>query len=525
MQKNFIKEGPQFVMDFPEAGLGMRYFNRMDSFKDKINQVDSTTGLTETTNRVKIRAIQVASELLKCGVTENDVILLSCRPRSDEAVIILATLFVGAQLAPLDPDLDYEEYAPLLKKLSPRVIFCDPRVVVNVERSMGEGHNIIYTFGNDGHKRKFPHIFKTPVDTKFVPATIKNPKTKTAFITLTEGVVHLPKLVMLSHYGALARATMMNYLIFNKSQRVISYFPLVGTSQIILTLITFERPLVKVIPRAFVERDVCRIIHDMKIEFAILGTSNAVKIARYHSKEQDYNLSCLKQILVGGIPASARTIAYIMSVMRNVIVANIYGVAECGFIAGVTPEDTTLAYEKPASCGKLFPGSVVKIVDWNSNEPLGPDTWGELCYKGPDLAIGYFQDNVETFTYDGFFKTGDVAQYDEQGCLYIQGRLDDVLAKDETVFSAVDIEDICMMHSKVNDAVVLTNGTIIVLYCVVDDPKLTTKDLFGHLQEILPASKLPHKVIIVNELPKTKNGKIKKYILQRSNTKKSIQIF
>jgi len=76
------------------------------------------------------------------------------------------------------------------------------------------------------------------------------------------------------------------------------------------------------------------------------------------------------------------------------------------------------AVEKPTSIGRIYPGQEAKIID------------GELCIKGDNVFSGYYKDPVRTaeaFTEDGWFRTGDLCRFDEEGFLYITGRIKNLI--------------------------------------------------------------------------------------------------
>ena len=92
----------------------------------------------------------------------------------------------------------------------------------------------------------------------------------------------------------------------------------------------------------------------------------------------------------------------------------------------------------------ICPYDELKVVDPNGNEvPTGVD--GELVSKGPGIFTGYFkssEDRAKTFTEDGFFRTGDQAKKDEQGYIWITGRIKDIIIRGGENISAVEIENL-----------------------------------------------------------------------------------
>ena len=115
------------------------------------------------------------------------------------------------------------------------------------------------------------------------------------------------------------------------------------------------------------------------------------------------------------------------------------------------------ALEKPTSIGKIYPGQEARVVD------------GELWIKGDNVFSGYYKDPVKTaeaFSEDGWFKTGDLVRFDEEGFLYITGRIKNliILSNGENV-SPESLEEPFYADPCVRDAMVkedTLNGTQVI---------------------------------------------------------------
>ena len=119
-----------------------------------------------------------------------------------------------------------------------------------------------------------------------------------------------------------------------------------------------------------------------------------------------------------------------------------YGLTETANLTSANAD----ALEKPTSIGKIYPGQEAKVVD------------GELWLKGDNIFSGYYKDPVKTaeaFSEDGWFKTGDLVRFDEEGYLYITGRIKNliILANGENV-SPESLEEPFYADPCVRDAMV-----------------------------------------------------------------------
>lgn len=95
---------------------------------------------------------------------------------------------------------------------------------------------------------------------------------------------------------------------------------------------------------------------------------------------------------------------------------------------------------RPGTCGKLIPYLTATVKDLKTGRNLGPNENGELCFKGDLVMKGYYKNEAatkETFTEDGYLKTGDIGHYDEEGFFYIEDRLKELIKyKSYQVFSS-----------------------------------------------------------------------------------------
>tara|TARA_Y100000766_G_scaffold259299_1_gene248188 strand:+ start:66 stop:1715 length:1650 start_codon:yes stop_codon:yes gene_type:complete len=188
-----------------------------------------------------------------------------------------------------------------------------------------------------------------------------------------------------------------------------------------------------------------------------------------------------------------------------------YGLTETSPIVSVNPVGTRFN----GSIGLPLPSTEVSIRDENNKEiPIGES--GELCIKGPQVMTKYWNRDTETkdsFTSDGFFKTGDIAKIDKYGYLYIVDRKKDMIISSGFNVYPNEIEDYVSNFQGVTECGVvgkpdINRGESIILYVVRNDETISESDILEYCRKGLTIYKQPKKIVFISEIPKNNVGKI-----------------
>lgn len=172
-----------------------------------------------------------------------------------------------------------------------------------------------------------------------------------------------------------------------------------------------------------------------------------------------------------------------------------------------------------ASQGIPLLGVDLRVVDNEGNEvPADGESRGELQAAGPWIARTYYNDDrsAESFTDDGWLKTGDVATIDGEGYIRLVDRTKDVVKSGGEWISSVELENEIMAHPAVAEAAVIgvrhPKWQERPLACVVvaEGETLTKDDILAHLDGRVAKWWLPDDVVFIDEVPKTSVGKFSK---------------
>jgi acyl-CoA synthetase (AMP-forming)/AMP-acid ligase II len=160
-------------------------------------------------------------------------------------------------------------------------------------------------------------------------------------------------------------------------------------------------------------------------------------------------------------------------------------------------------------------------IDAGAPLPWDGSTAGELQVRGPWIAAGYYADprSADSFTADGWLRTGDVATIDPHGYIRLVDRAKDVIKSGGEWISSVELENELMAHPQVAEAAVVgvpddrwgeRPVACVVLRPGVEAGDGTTTDLLAHLEPRVPRWWLPDDVVFLDTIPKTSVGKFSK---------------
>jgi fatty-acyl-CoA synthase len=204
-----------------------------------------------------------------------------------------------------------------------------------------------------------------------------------------------------------------------------------------------------------------------------------------------------------------------------------WGMTETSPIASICTVKSTLAglpedhkADLRAAQGLASIGVELRVVAPDTLEelPWDGEASGELQAKGPWIAATYYNDEraQESFTSDGWLRTGDVATIDSEGYVRLVDRTKDLIKSGGEWISSVEIENELMAHPKVAEAAVVgvphPKWSERPLACVVVKPgeELTKDEVLDYLRPKLARWQLPDDVVFIDEVPKTSVGKFSK---------------
>jgi acyl-CoA synthetase (AMP-forming)/AMP-acid ligase II len=202
-------------------------------------------------------------------------------------------------------------------------------------------------------------------------------------------------------------------------------------------------------------------------------------------------------------------------------VCRVYGSTEQPSTTGSRPADPLGV--RATTDGFALTGSSVVIVDERGAQvPMGVD--GEIVVNGPDQFLAYTDADLNrtAFTVTGLFRTGDVGHVDDRGALVVTDRIKDVIIRGGENISSRNVEDALARHPGVAEAAVTglrdeRYGERVGAFVVLRPGQtLDLDEVQRHFRELgVARQKTPERLVILDSLPHTAAGKVKKHELRR----------
>ncbi len=230
-----------------------------------------------------------------------------------------------------------------------------------------------------------------------------------------------------------------------------------------------------------------------------------------------------KRLYSGGAPIPPATVERFEERFGHYI-HNGYGMTETSSAVIAVPPGRRAPVHQPSgtlSIGLPLPGLEARVLD-PDGRPLPAGEQGELELTGPQVVPGYWRqaEATEHAMPEGRLRTGDVAIIDEDGWVYLVDRLKDQINVSGYKVWPREVEDALYEHGAVREVAVVGapddyRGESVVAYVsLVAGAQAAPEELAGFARERLAAYKVPRRVVLLEDLPKTQTGKIRRNVLR-----------
>lgn len=478
----------------------------------------------------------LARAMLEAGIRKGDRIAMLAPPCPDFLTVFLASATVGAVWVGLNPRYSYEELAYVVRDCAPSLIIGRRNVagrdyVKDLEALAAEASADLVLIGEDELDAR-AHLplsvyaaqgASVPDETlaeRRASVTTRDP----CLIVYTSGSTGRPKGAILHHEGLILPALEQGEPLRGEPLVMLNYLPInhIGCVGDITALV-----LVNGGKLAFLEQfDVEAGLDVMAAEGVTLwGTVPSVfEMTTAHPAFAQAELSAVRRVFWGGAAMPAPTIKALMPVAT--CMGTNYGLTEsCGPITATG--DMTVQDEKgiafaTASVGRPTRHYEVRLRAENGALVQDPGVDGEIEARGAPLFLGYWNRpdaTAEAFTKDGWFRTGDVGAWLDDGRLRITGRLKEMYKSGGYNVYPREIEIALETHPAITEAAVVgiddsVWGEVGVAF-VIARGAVDEAELQAHCRDRLANYKIPKRFVIAPDLPRLPVGKVDKMALRR----------
>ena len=341
-----------------------------------------------------------------------------------------------------------------------------------------------------------------------------------ALIMYTSGTTGRPKGAMLSHANIFYNnVNLMSLGVLDDALVTLAVAPLFHVGGLnVNVIVTWQMGGEVVVLRAFEPASALQAIQAHRVTH-MFGVPAMYLFMSQQPDFADADLSSASGFCVGGAPVPEPLLKTYLA--KDVKLNQGYGLTETAPFATFLKSEHSVA--KLGSAGLPPPYTDVAIMDPNGT-PLPPGERGEVCIRGPNIMLGYWNKPEATaaaIDENGWFHSGDIGYKDEDGFVYIVDRMKDmVISGGENIYPA-EVESVIYEHAKIREVAIIGLpdekwGEAVVAVCAcAEGENLSLEELREFAGKSLARYKLPSRLHLVPALPRNPAGKVLKFELRK----------
>ncbi|GAA5801333.1 hypothetical protein EDC94DRAFT_541147 [Helicostylum pulchrum] len=456
------------------------------------------------------------------GLTKGDTVAIFAPNQLDHAILYLSLLGAQCTISPGNPAYTEAEFEHQITNCHASALVTVAGllpVLLKITDKIGLPRSKIFLFGDKQVEGCRP--YNSIKGTTEVSAPIQGSRRDdVAFICYSSGTTGLAKGVMLTHGNFIAQilqSVRVDPENEDNDDVILGFLPfyhIYGLTSLVFNAYYKVTPVI-IMARYDLEL-LCQLVEKYKVTLASIVPPVAVHLAKAPVVTK-YNLSSIRLIGCGAAPLSREHIETLAKRIPAKLVQG-YGMTET--TSGVISQGVEGGVA--GSIGILSPNMECKIINAEGKE-VGDDQEGEFLFRGPSIMKGYYNNdkaNAETFTTDGWMRTGDVGKYDsESGEFFILDRIKELIkfkgfqvapAELEAILTGLDIvADCCVVGLYDESQATEIPRAYVVVQPNVEANEKTAKLIDDYVtKNVTNYKKLRGGVKFVSAIPKSPSGKI-----------------
>ncbi len=498
-----VSDIPTIAAHHKPDALAIRYMDRNYTYAD----------LLERTNRLSNALLTIAEPGDRVAIlSENCPEYVECYYGAPGAAMALT--FLNYRLAP-------RELIYIIGNSEPSVLITEPKYLPTVQKIRADIPSVKTVILIDAQAEDCINYDDFIAGAPATPPPVRANETDLCWLLYTSGTTGLPKGAMLSHRNIMSSVTnaMTAWEGFPDDVNLYT-FPLFHVAGYVMPMYHL-RNQPTVVLRAFDPEALLQNIQEHRITSTSMAPTMLAMLLEDPNTDR-YDLSTLRRIGYGASSMPAEVLRKARQKWPQVGFSTGFGMTELsGNVMYMGKTDHIRGAEEGLellrSVGQQMPLARVRVVDENEQDcPTGAP--GELIVKGDQVLMGYWRNPEATDTsfVDGWFHSGDVGRWDEDGYLYIVDRKKDmILTGGENVYPR-EVEEVLYEHPGVVEAAVIgapdpTWGEKVVAVVVRrEGQEVDQANLIAFCRERIASYKKPKHVVFIDALPKNASGKVLK---------------
>jgi acyl-CoA synthetase (AMP-forming)/AMP-acid ligase II len=461
-------------------------------------------------------ANRLASRLVALGCEKGDRVAVLARNGPWYPVLYYAAAKAGLVLVPLNWRLTPAEWMGVLGDAGPSVLIAGRGHVSDAEDMRGELDSLEHVVPWDTLERWL-------ADGPATPPGVEVGARDALYQLYTSGTTGDPKGAVLSHGAVTANVVQVSLAHpVSPGDRGLVVAPMFHAAVIPSAFAVLWRGGSLFVLDAFDPELVVRALERERISVATLVPAmlQACLVAVADVAERRYEH--LRSIYYGASPIAEETLRRAIEALGCGFVQS-YGLTEAAqALTFLTADDHRLALDRRPelllSAGRAAAGTALRLVDAFG----APAVTGEILARGPQLMSGYWrrpQETAETLV-DGWLHTGDVGRLDEDGYLFVEDRIKDVVVSGGENVSPRVVEDVLFEHPAVAEAAVIGvpderwGEAVKAVVALRPGAGCTQEEIIAFCRPRLAGFERPRSVDFVDALPRTATGKVLKRLLR-----------